>query len=112
MIDNPRRHLRWVLDIQTERTDGALVVVLAGRITGRSAWDLAKVIDPAIDAGIRTVVLDLAAVDYVSSAGLQIIQRAAARLAVRGATLTVRAASDATRITLTLAGLGGLTQTG
>lgn len=99
-----RRHLRWPLDIATNLSGGTLFVVLAGRISGRSAGTLEAAL-AGIDGGVRVVVLDLAAVDYISSAGLNLIEALASRLAREGRTLTLAGVAEPVRIALELAGL-------
>lgn len=55
--------------------------------------------------GSKDVVLDLAGVDYLSSAGLKVIAQLAAEQAGRGGGLTVRSPSAAARLSLELAGM-------
>jgi anti-anti-sigma regulatory factor len=50
------------------------------------------------------VVLDLADLDYISSAGLHAIETAGARLHARSKSLTVRGAHGVTKLSLGLAG--------
>lgn len=105
MSGTQQRHLRWPLDATTELADGILVVALSGRISGRSSTALAALLSSRIDGGLRGVVLDVAGVDYISSAGLEVIDAAAARLAREGGSLVLAAVAEPVRIALDLAGL-------
>jgi len=93
----------WYLTITRRTEKGSLVVAAAGRLGQASAQELAAALLGAADEG-QQVVLDLAAVDYISSAGLQVIEQAASRLHARGTTLQVRGAEGATKLSLDLAG--------
>ena len=93
----------WYLTITRRAEEGSLVVAAAGRLGQASAPELAAALLTAADEG-HQVVLDLAAVDYISSAGLQVIEMAASRLHASGMTLMVRGAEGATKLSLDLAG--------
>jgi anti-anti-sigma factor len=83
-------------------------VTAAGRVGSAGARELEAALLAASDDGSgagRQVVLDLAAVDYISSAGLAVIENAAARLRGRNATLVVRGAEGATKLSFDFAGL-------
>lgn len=93
----------WYLTV-TRRPEGDSVVLeAAGRLGQSSAPDLTAALLAAADES-HQVVLDLAAVDYISSAGLQVIELAAGRLRARGTTLLVRGAEGAAKLSLDLAG--------
>jgi len=92
----------------TTQTVGATVVVTAaGRVGSARAPELEAALLVAADESScegREVVLDLAAVDYISSAGLEVIENAAAQLRARNATLVVRGAEGAAKLSLDFAG--------
>jgi stage II sporulation protein AA (anti-sigma F factor antagonist) len=85
--------------------NGVSVLAVAGRVGGDSASRLATAIDGAAN-GRRTFVIDLAQVDYVSSAGLEVMRAAAARCAARQGALILSSLSEPVRIAFDLAGLG------
>lgn len=69
------------LDITVEkRTDDAVVVRLSGRLDGASAPELEARCTELVGAAVRILVLDLAAVTYISSAGLRVILVVAKRV--------------------------------
>lgn len=99
------QRLKWPLRITAERRGGALVLRAAGRLGHASAGILGAAIDDAIGRGNHRIVVDLAQVDYVSSAGLLEIQSAAAKLETAQGALVLCAVSETVRIALDLAGL-------
>ncbi len=82
-----------------------LVLTAAGRLGHASAGALSAALDAAIALGNRGLVIDLAQVDYLSSAGLTAIDKAAARLAGVSEILVLCAVPEPVRIALDLAGL-------
>jgi anti-anti-sigma factor len=93
----------WYLTVTRRAVGGSLVVTAAGRLGSAAAPELAAALRTAADEGLQ-VVLDLTGVDYISSAGIQIITMAASGLHSGGTTLLVRGASGATQVSLELAG--------
>ena len=61
------------MEMTTERRAGVLSLGVQGRIDGDSVADFEAAIEVAIEAEDRAVVLDLGALDYLSSAGLRAI---------------------------------------
>jgi anti-anti-sigma factor len=82
-----------------------LVLALAGRVAFASADTLAATVADAIAQGNRHLVIDLARVDYMSSAGLKALEVAAGRCSEMHGTLVLCALSEPVRIALDLAGL-------
>ena len=97
--------LRWPLRITQDRRDGVLVLALAGRVGFVSAEALATTVADAMAKGHRKLVVDLASVDYVSSAGLKALETAAARCAEMRGTFVLCALTEPVRVALDLAGL-------
>jgi anti-anti-sigma factor len=98
-------NLRWPLRITQERRDGVLLLLLAGRVGFESAATLVTAVGDAVARGDRNLVLDLTAVDYVSSAGLNALEAAAERCAETHGSLALRAVSQPVRLALELGGL-------
>ena len=61
------------MEMTTERRAGVLSLGVRGRIDGASVARFEQAVEAAIAADDRAVVLDLGALDYVSSAGLRAI---------------------------------------
>jgi anti-anti-sigma factor len=92
----------WFFAITEQSLQDSLVLIAAGRVGSAAAPKLA---DALADGGRRSdrVVLDLSAVDYISSPGVSAIQQAARRLTAQGKALVVRGASGAARLCLEIA---------
>ena len=99
------RGLRWALRLrEAPGGDGVVIVEVGGRLGHASAGRLAATLGAVVDRGVRGLVLDLAQVDYISSAGLEAVDRAAMRLAGRDGVLVLCALSEPVRIAFDLAG--------
>jgi anti-anti-sigma factor len=81
------------------------VLALRGEVDLTTAPELAVHIDRAIEQGHRIVVLDLAALEFMDSSGLDVIESSAQRLAQSGGALWIRSPSAMLRRLLTLVGL-------
>jgi anti-anti-sigma factor len=97
--------LKWPLRIVEERLDGVLVLALAGRLGAASAVSLDAAVDRTVGRGDARLVIDLTAVDYVSSAGLRALASAAESCAQARGALVLCGLAEPVRIAL---GLGGL----
>jgi anti-sigma B factor antagonist len=99
--------LRWPLRITEDRPDGTGVLVLAlgGRIGAASAARLDSALGEAVARANGRVVVDLAEVDYVSSAGLNALSAARDRCAAAGGAFVACAVLDPVKIALDLGGL-------
>jgi anti-anti-sigma factor len=98
-------NLRWPLRVTQERRDGVLILALAGRVGFESADAFAATVAEAMAKGHRNLVVDLASVDYVSSAGLKALETAAARCVEIHGTFVLCALTEPVRVALDLAGL-------
>jgi anti-anti-sigma factor len=72
------------VNITDETSNGATVVHLQGNLDTGTAPELQSHLDALIDAGASTVIADLSAVDFVSSAGLRVILATAKKLRPNG----------------------------
>ncbi len=65
----------------TEERDGKVLVFgLAGRLDSGTAKDLEATLKQKLDDGEQTILMDMEALDYISSAGLRVVLLAAKRL--------------------------------
>jgi anti-sigma B factor antagonist len=97
--------LSWFLAI--DRRDGGpgeTVLGVSGRLGTLAAARLGDAIRQASDDGKRHIVLDLAAVDYINSAGVFVLEQAAARLNGTQGSLTVTGLQEPVKLALELAG--------
>jgi anti-sigma B factor antagonist len=81
-----------------------LVLTLTGRIGSASAPALADRLAAATEGGDRRLVIDFAGVDYLSSAGLVVLEAANRRVEALEGALVLCALTEPVRIVLDLAG--------
>jgi len=84
------------------------ILAVRGEVDMLTTPDLIAMVDAAIDDGHRSVVLDLAELDFMSVMGLRAIAGGADRLEVAGGALTIRSPSALVRRLLDIMGLAGL----
>jgi anti-anti-sigma factor len=96
-----RPHRTWGLEIASEYLPGGIVLVPKGRIGSVTADAFAEAVNAARKTAPR-VIIDLSGVDYISGAGVNVLQKAAAH---SGPRTIVCGLHDAVRITLELAGV-------
>jgi anti-anti-sigma factor len=92
------------MDIHQDRTGGVVVVTPVGRIDSTTSDAVEQVLAKALDAGDRKFVIDFAAVDYISSAGLRVLLVTARRLSGGRGALVLCALTDPVRQVFDLAG--------
>lgn len=100
-----------MLEIRVTERDGVTLVEVTGRVDSTNAEQLGDALTSEIEAGHTQIVLDLAAVEYMSSAGLREIVSALKR-AKRGVGGDVRIAQPSYRVreVLEMAGLDTILQ--
>jgi stage II sporulation protein AA (anti-sigma F factor antagonist) len=92
------------MQIGEERAGSALVLAPAGRLDSVTSNELEKRVSSRLDAGERLLVVDLAGVEYISSAGLRVLLMAAKRLKEPPAALVLCGLGPSVRTVLELAG--------
>ena len=98
--------LRWSLHIATSERSGVHLLVLTGRLGSTTAESLREALDrPGFGANSR-VLVDLSGVDYVSSAGLQVLERAAERARATGGRVVVCGLQEPVRVSFEVSGAG------
>jgi anti-anti-sigma factor len=97
--------LKWPLRLAEDRRDAVLILVLAGRLGAAAAPTFEAAVAAAVGRGETRLVVDLTAVDYISSAGLQALAAAAALCVKAHGTLAICGLSDPVRIAFDLSGL-------
>jgi anti-anti-sigma factor len=65
------------MQVTVSQRDGVSVMVLAGRLDAGSTAQVAEPLEALLTSGETQVLLDMGGVDYISSAGLQVLLRAA-----------------------------------
>ena len=99
------RGRRWFLDITRSAQNGVVLLAPSGRLSVSLAPVLRAEIQRTLNTGTRNLVIDLAAVDYVSGAGLLVLDEARLRLDERQGRLILCELTDPVRLVLELAGM-------
>ncbi len=99
-----------MLNINVSKIDQVALIEVQGRIDSTTALEFGQALAATIDDGERNIVLDLANVDYMSSAGLREIVSALKK--VKRASGDLRIAQPSTRVSevLEMAGLDTILQ--
>lgn len=84
------------------------VFTVQGRVDARTAGVLEQALLTAVDDGARQIVVDCAALDYLSSAGLRALLLAAKQLGRAGGTLALAAVRDEIREVLDISGFSAI----
>ena len=92
------------MNVQTEHHDGVVVVMPAGRIDSVSAGELEAALAAEPAASARSLLVDLAATEYVSSAGLRVLLKLLKRLSGSGGRLILGGMRDGVRQVFEIAG--------
>jgi anti-anti-sigma factor len=85
------------VDLASRNFADVTLVAPAGRIDHPAAQALEKALTPVLDAAAatgRSLLLDFARIDYVSSMGLRVLMVAAKRVRSRGARIAVSGLTD------------------
>lgn len=93
------------MQINQDRQRNAVIVAPVGRIDGRTSASLEQHLLELDGAGERRIVIDLAGVDYISSAGLRVVLSLAKRMRENKGGLALCALGESVRRVFELAGL-------
>lgn len=97
----------WRLHIVRESRDDVRILAIRGRIGVAAAPRVARAIAEELASGQTRLLVDLADVDYVSSAGLLALQAAAGLAHQGGRQVALCNLSEPVRLAFDLAGLSG-----
>lgn len=100
----------WRVAVNSEGNGETAELAVRGRLGRSGAAELDSILEGFISRGTRHVLLDLSAVDYISSPGLRLLDDRARALEEQGGALSVRHVTDPVRLALDLAGLERLYQ--
>lgn len=92
------------LEIREERSDGAIVVAPVGRIDAVTSDDLERRLLVLVAARGARLVVDMQAVEYISSAGLRVLLRLAKKSKEQAGRVVLCALGPAVRQVFELAG--------
>ena len=97
----------WALDIAGDARDGVRMLVVRGRLGVAGSAGLAAVVTEELRSRKAPILIDLEGVDYMSSAGLLVLQQAAATARERDVRLALCSLPEPVRLAFDLAGLLG-----
>jgi len=92
------------MTIQQHTEDGVAVIAPAGRIDTTTSGALEDAVRRTVDGGARDLLVDFAAVDYISSAGLRVCLVLAKRMRDLGGRLVLCGMPESVRQVFQLAG--------
>jgi stage II sporulation protein AA (anti-sigma F factor antagonist) len=96
------------VEITEQLTGQILTVALKGRLDGTTSKGVEELILKRIEEGQRTLVVDLAQLDYISSVGLRVLMLAAKRLKSVAGTIVVCALQPSIKQVFDIAGFASL----
>ena len=94
--------------LETEQQGGALIMKIIGRIDGSNALELQDKVLEAAGECESSVVLDLADLEYISSAGLRVMLLLAKKLKSKKAQLVMCSVKGAVEDVLTISGFNAI----
>jgi anti-anti-sigma factor len=92
------------MQIQQSNRDGVTIVAPAGRIDTTTSGSVEEAMRHAVDRGARDLVVDLAGVEYISSAGLRVFLVLAKRMRDLRGRLVLSGMTEPVRQVFQLAG--------
>jgi len=92
------------MKIGEERRDETLIVTASGRIDSNSSSELERALLGHTGSGESRIVVDLAEVEYISSAGLRVLLMVAKKLQATKGRLVLCAMPESVRLVFELAG--------
>ena len=104
-LESPQALLKWPLRAKTVSSGDVSVLELSGRLGIVSAPKLAEVVSAFVEDPNKLLLIDLAGVDYVSSAGIQTLKRGLVPVIDRGTRVAVSGMHEPVRLALELGGL-------
>jgi anti-anti-sigma factor len=96
------------MDISETKSGGIVILGVKGRIDASNASTLEQKALALIDGGERRLVLDLAQLDYISSAGLRVLLMVAKRLTPRDGKLAIASLKDQVKEVFDIAGFSSI----
>ncbi len=96
------------MEIPTEHSDGALILIPSGRIDGQNALDFQASIDKVIGNTDSAIILELSDLSYISSAGLRVILLMAKTLKSRNIHFSMCAIAPAVKEVFEISGFGNI----
>jgi anti-anti-sigma factor len=104
-LESPQALLKWPLRAKTVSSGDVSVLELSGRLGIASAPRLSEVVSAFVEDPNKLLLIDLAGVDYVSSAGIQALKTVLVPVVDGGTCVAVSGMHEPVRLALELGGL-------
>mgnify|MGYP001026115925 CR=1 FL=1 len=92
------------MDITESRRGGVLVVTPIGRIDSNTSSGFGRHMNAVIDRGDVNIVVDMAALDYISSTGLSVFLSSAKKIKIAGGSMVLSGLNSRIRLAFEMSG--------
>ena len=96
------------MNMGTKKEQGVFVISPVGRLDTNTSPDAEKMIIEAINSGVNNVVMDYVSTEYISSAGLRVVLKAAKLLKPKGGVIVVCNGNDQVTEVFEISGFSGM----
>jgi anti-anti-sigma factor len=80
--------------IHKTQNNGTITLALSGRLDSATQSDLSHELETVFETSISSLIFDLSALEYISSAGLRVFFSAKKKIEILGATMKVIGANE------------------
>jgi anti-sigma B factor antagonist len=98
------------MNVQVEHHDQVLVASVEGRVDSSNSQDFERQLQGAIGEDVKSVVIDLGQLAYISSAGLRVVLLVAKTLGQRNVSISLCALSDPVQSVFEISGFNRIIQ--
>jgi anti-anti-sigma factor len=92
------------MQITENRRDGVLVVAPSGRVDSSTSPELGRVMHAIIDRGDINIVVDMSALEYISSTGLSVFLSSAKKIRAAGGRMALCGLNNRIRLAFEMSG--------
>jgi anti-sigma B factor antagonist len=96
------------MSMETKKEQGVFVISPIGRLDTNTSPDAERLIIEAIDSGEKNVVMDYTSTDYISSAGLRVVLKAAKLLKRKAGVIVVCNGNEQINEVFEISGFSGM----
>ena len=98
------------MNVEVQRQDGNLIALIEGSVDGNNAAAFQASLQDAVQEGDKSMVLDLGALVYISSAGLRVLLLVAKDMQNKGANFAICSLQGQVRELFTVSGFDQIIQ--
>lgn len=96
------------MNVEIKEVNGALECILEGRLDTAASSQFAKDIEPLLDNADKTIVLDCAGLEFISSSGLRLFLSLRKATIAKGGDVIIRSVKDEVKQVFTITGFYSL----